>query len=332
MKPAWLSISAVILLAASVLAFQQSLPQEMTYEEAAHLFDYDAKAPLAFQERSVEEVRGVKVHDVSYASPKGGSVPAYLVVPSGKGPFPAIIFVHWGQGDRSEFLAESVMLARAGAESLLIEGVFNRPNGQGDDFAVPEKERADYIQLVTDIRRGVDLLQSRPEVDAKRIAYVGHSYGATWAGVLAAVEKRIKAHVVMGGLPTLADFSAGTFIGEWVHKNYNQQQIEKYIATLAPIEPERFAGHAAPSTLFFQFAHHDRYITPKLAKEYWDAASQPKVQKWYYCSHEFNDPAALMDRDEFLRQHLRLKPVAPQILERLGMRATPARVVRRGAE
>ena len=332
MKRAFLSTLVIIFLAANVLAFQQSLPKEMTYEEAVHLFDYDAKAPLAYQEKSSEEVRGIKVHDVSYASPKGGTVPAYLVVPSGKGPFPGIIFVHWGQGDRSEFLAESVVLARAGAESLLIEGVFNRPNGEGDDFAPPEKERAGYIQLVTDIRRGVDLLQSRPEVDGKRIAYVGHSYGATWAGVLAVVEKRIKTYVLMGGLPTLADFSADTFIGQWVHKNFNQQQIEKYVATLAPIEPERFVGHASPSILFFQFAQHDRYITPKLAKEYWDAASQPKIQKWYFCSHEFNDPAALIDRDEFLRRQLRLKPVAPLILERLGMRATPARVVRRGAE
>ena len=59
-----------------------------------HLFDYDAKAPLNFQDTGVKGVSGISVHDITYASPKGGNVPAYLVVPSGEGPFPGIIFVH----------------------------------------------------------------------------------------------------------------------------------------------------------------------------------------------------------------------------------------------
>jgi hypothetical protein len=88
------------------------------------LFDYDAKAPLNFQDTGVKGVSGISVHDITYASPRGGNVPAYLVVPSGEGPFPGIIFVHWGQGNRTEFLSEALLLARAGAESLLIDGVF----------------------------------------------------------------------------------------------------------------------------------------------------------------------------------------------------------------
>src|SRR5207247_1975837 len=132
-------------------------PQK-SYETAAHFFEYDSKAPVDLQEKGSEQVRGVQVHDVSYASPKAGRVPAFLVVPPGKGPFPAVIFVHWGQSDRTEFLAESLILAKAGAISLLIEGVFNRPNASEGDFILPEKERDSYVQLVTDIRRGLDLL------------------------------------------------------------------------------------------------------------------------------------------------------------------------------
>src|SRR5437667_11948504 len=119
-----------------------------------HLFDYDRKAPLDFHDNGAQDITGITVHDISYASPKGGSVPAFLVVPQGKGPFPAVIFVHWGQGNRTEFLSEALILARPGAEALLIDAVFNRPGGLGDDFNHPEREKQGYVQLVADIRRG----------------------------------------------------------------------------------------------------------------------------------------------------------------------------------
>jgi dienelactone hydrolase len=293
------------------------------------LFDYDAKAPLEFRDNGARDVGGIQVRDISYASPKAGRVPAYLVVPPGTGPFAGVIFVHWGQGNRSEFVSEALVLARAGAESLLIDGVFNRPGSAAEDFAHPEKEKQGYIQLVTDIRRGVDLLQARPEVDGKRIAYVGHSYGATWGGVLAGVEHRIRAHVLMGGLPQYGDLSDNTWIWEQVTKTYSKEAIRNYINSYAPLEPKNFVGLAPPSTVMFQFARYDRYITPGVAKIYWDAARQPKVQKWYDTSHEFTDPKALLDRDQFLEAQLKLKPVLPLILEQMGLKTGMGRVVGR---
>jgi dienelactone hydrolase len=285
-----------------------------------HLFDYDSKAPFDFHDNGAQDISGIAVHDISYASPKGGSVPAFLVVPPGKGPFPAVIFVHWGQGNRTEFLSEALILARSGVESLLIDGTFNRPGGAGDDFTHPEKEKQGYIQLVTDIRRGGDLLQSCREVDGKRIAYVGHSYGATWGGALAGVEHRICAHVLMGGLPQLGDLSDNKWIWEQITKKYTKEQIEAYKKAYAPLEPRNFIGLAPPSTVLFQFAERDQFITPNLAKIYWEAAREPKLQKWYYTSHEFNDPKALIDRDQFLEQQLKLRPVLPLIQEQMGLK------------
>jgi dienelactone hydrolase len=324
MKPAFLL--ALMLALSAVLSAQSHTPASSG--SAAQVFSYGAKAPLDFQEKSEEAVNGVKVLDVAYASPKGGRVPAYLVAPPGKGPFAGLLFVHWGQGDRTEFLAEAVMLAEAGAESLLIDAPYNRPGAPlMDTFTHPEVERADYVQLVVDVRRGLDLLLSRPEVDGKRIGYVGHSLGATWGGPLAAAEKRIKALVLMGGLPTITDFSGHDYISTVVHKAYTADQIANYVKVISPINPEHFVGQSAPGALFFQFARHDRYITPKFAKEYFAAAGQPKQQTFYFCSHEFNDPAALMDRDQFLQKHLGLKPVMPIILRAMGIKLAPARVV-----
>ncbi len=310
------------------IALLAQAPAPTPSASAAQVFAYDAKAPLDFQEHSAEMVRGVKMLDVSYASPKGGRVPAYLMVPPGKGPFAGLVFVHWGQGDRTEFLAEAVMLAEAGAESLLIDAPCNRPGAPMlDTFTHPDVERAGYIQLVVDARRGVDLLLRRPEVDPKRIGYVGHSLGATWGGPLAAADKRIKALVLMGGLPTITDFSGDDYISNFTHKAYTPLQIANYVKVISPINPEHFVGQSAPAILFFQFAQRDRYITSKFARQYFEAAAQPKQEKSYFCSHQFNDPAALLDRDQFLEKQLGLKPVMPIILKQMGIALAPARVV-----
>jgi dienelactone hydrolase len=76
------ALATVLLLASTLLAQEPSTLRR---------FDYDQKAPLDIQEVGVQKRGGVEIHDLSYASPKGGRVPAYLVVPSGKGPFAAVI-------------------------------------------------------------------------------------------------------------------------------------------------------------------------------------------------------------------------------------------------
>src|SRR3982751_1718824 len=94
---------------------------------AAALFDYDLKAPLDIHDKVIEEFDGGSLHDITYKSPKGGPVAAYLVVPKGKGPFAAILFGHWGNGTRAEFIPEAKLYARAGAVSLIPDYPWDRP-------------------------------------------------------------------------------------------------------------------------------------------------------------------------------------------------------------
>ena len=289
---------------ASVAAAQSQTPAT-----AADPFAYDNKLPLDFREASVERLTGASVHDVSYASPKGGRVPAYLVVPEGlRAPFAAVVFVHWGQGDRTEFLSEALLYAKGGAISLLIDAPYRRPDyPKGPSFIDnPQADRDLYVQLVVDARRGLDLLLSRSDVDPKRVAYVGHSLGATWGGALAGVEKRVGAYVLMGGLPRITDFSGDDSIARMVRRRYTPQQIEKYAEVIGPINPENFVGRARGARLFFQFARWDRYISLAAAARYERAAPQPKLARTYDTSHEFNDLESWCDRTAWLAAELRL--------------------------
>jgi len=278
-------------------------------------FSYDQKAPLDFREAGVESLLDATVHDVSYASPKGGRVPGYLVIPKGSGPFAAIEFVHWGQGNRTEFLSEALLYAKSGVVSLMIDAPYRRPEWvAGPSFIEnPQKDFDLYTQLVIDARRGLDVLLSRPDVDPKRVAYIGHSLGATWGGALAGIDKRVRAVVLMGGLPNITDFSGDDQYSKEVRQQYKPEQIAKYVQMIGPIDPEKFVGNAAPTHLFFQFARWDRFISEAEAKRYETAASQPKLSKLYNTSHEFNDLQSWCDRIEWIGKELQLRGIVPAV-------------------
>ncbi|HEY4592746.1 MAG TPA: prolyl oligopeptidase family serine peptidase, partial [Thermoanaerobaculia bacterium] len=278
-------------------------------DEARRALDYDAKTPLEVQEAGTERRGDIRIVDLSYASPMGGRVPAYLILPPGEGKHPAVLFLHPGQGNRKTFLDEAVRLARDhGFVSLTINAPFLRPENQGKRGGNPwnpEVSRREQIQTVQDLRRGFDFLVSRPEVDPSRLAYVGHSLGATVGGILAGVEKRPVAFVLMAGYPLLThamehghDQGAITF-----QELATAEQRNAYIKAMEPLNALHYVWEAPPARILFQLARRDEFITPWDAEVYVWAAREPKEVLWYDTDHYFNE-AARRDRDEWLAKTL----------------------------
>jgi hypothetical protein len=90
--------------------------------EVAQLFDYDRRLPLAITRLGLtarlppaRELDGVTVQSITYASPKGGEVPALVVVPKGRGPFPGVIVQHGLPDTKEGMLPAGIDLARTGA-------------------------------------------------------------------------------------------------------------------------------------------------------------------------------------------------------------------------
>ncbi|HET9212498.1 MAG TPA: alpha/beta fold hydrolase [Thermoanaerobaculia bacterium] len=280
-------------------------PPAAALEEARRALDYDAKAPLEIQEAGTERRGDVRIVDLSYASPMGGRVPAYLILPPGEGKHPAVLFLHPGQGNRKTFLDEAVGLARDhGFVSLTIDAPFLRPENQGKRAGNPwnpEVSRREQIQTVQDLRRGFDLLVSRPEVDPLRLAYVGHSLGATVGGILAGVEKRPVAFVLMAGYPLLTHaMGHGHDQGAIAFQELaTAEQQSAYIKAMEPLDALYYVANAAPAKLLFQLAKRDEFITPWDAAAYVQVAKEPKEVLWYDTGHSFNE-AARRDRDEWL--------------------------------
>lgn len=292
--------------------FLAAIIQADTFEDNKKLFDYDSAAALDVQELSSFHRDGVTVHDITYVSPKQGRVTAYLVVPDGKGPFAAILFGHWGNGKRTEFLSEAINDARAGAVSLLIDYPWARPAPwyrSSDNMAEPQKELDVYVQAVVDLRRGADLLLARKDVDPKRLAYVGHSYGAQWGAILSAVDRRFKTLVLIGGVAQTEDLfntdSAG--MKEFL-STFSKEKLDAYLKTVGVIDAIHYVSHAAPAPLLLQFARFEQYFNMDSMEKYIKAASDPKTVKWYDTGHEINDPQALTDRTDWLQKQIGISP------------------------
>ena len=282
-----------------------------------HVFDYDRKAPLDIQESGVTRRGDITVHDISYASPRGGRVPAYLVVPAGNGPFAAVIWGHWYWNNsparnRTEFLDEAVALAKSGVVSLLTDGPVARPGHVESKDPLNDQQVTDLIQQIVDMERGADLLLTRKDVDPRRLAYVGHSYNATVGGFLSGLDKRFKAFVLMaGGLSDEVDMKSKEF-QDFVQK-IGHEKFDPFQAKYGWLDPGKFVSHAAPATVFLQYAAKEDFLTPERAKEYAANVSEPKKFKVYEAPHALNAEAR-RDRLNFLAEQLKLKALDPAIV------------------
>jgi pimeloyl-ACP methyl ester carboxylesterase len=282
----------------------RSLQGSRVAEEHGGLLDYDASAPLDVKEAGSEERGAARVVDLSYTSPQGGRVPAFLILPKTAGRHPAVLFVHPGQGDRSTFLEEGVELAGRGIASLLIGAPHTR-GGAASNPLDAGATRREWLQLMIDVRRGFDLLAARPEVDPARLAYVGHSLGATAGGAIAGHERRPVAWVLMAGYPSLTHAMSHNSGGLSVafRTLLSPEEQRTFLETLAPLDSVYWIGRAAPAKLLFQFARRDEFITPFDAAAYTQAAGESKEVRWYDTDHFFNDEAR-KDRIEWLARTL----------------------------
>ena len=178
-----------------------------------------------------QAVAGYRIEHLAYESEPGEPVPACLLIPDGasaRRPAPAIAVWHQHNGQwhlgKSEpaGLAGDPMhhtgaaLAREGYVVLCPDALCfedrRDPTGRLADGAF---ERFEFLRLtvagkclawknILDMRRAVDFLASRPEVDPARIGSYGHSMGSTHAWMGAPWDERLRAVVCNCCLPTYA--------------------------------------------------------------------------------------------------------------------------------
>ncbi len=301
-------VSGAILLLGFTALSGFALAQTSSSDNAAH-FSYDSQAGLDLKQVSVTVQDGVTVQDITYAGGNGVIVPAYLVIPKGSGRFAGVIWGHWlmpgaANANRQEFLKEAIALAPAGVVSLLIDAPQARPNFK------PTPNPVLVAQQVIDLRRGMDLLLSRPDVDATRIAYVGHSWDAGNGAILDAVDKRFSAFVFMSGPQSQMEYVLSSDSPRMapMRKTTDMARVEQTMKANAWADPASYTARLGPAPAMFQYGLHDEDWVPlQDAKDYVALSSGPKTVQFYDADHALNSKANA-DRDNFLRKTLKLTP------------------------
>jgi dienelactone hydrolase len=301
-------------------------PPKPSYPDLLPRFDYDSHAGLEMRETDVHKRDKVRLIELNYAGASGDRVPAYLLIPPGGGPFPAIIWGHWLKkgsplANKDEFLEEAVVLARSGVVSLLIDAPQARnewveAKSDAGPLEAAKQQSEAGVHQVTDLRRGIDLLYGRPDVDRKRIAYVGHSWDAHVGAILAGVETRIIAYVLMAsGYADEEEAFASKDPQTIAHiKEVGADNVHEYFREYAWDDPVYFLGHTDRESIFLQFASGDAgsgglAAYRQQAQKYLDRfSSKDKKMEFYDAPHALN-AAARLDRDRWLQKHLGIKKI-----------------------
>jgi dienelactone hydrolase len=272
------------------------------------LFGYDAGAPLNLQKTVESTTNGVEASSITFSSPGGGLVGGMLWDPVGRtGPRPGMVLMHGLPGNARAMAGIAQNYARYGAVVIAIDAPWNR-RAAPPYLTITDQDRVEQIEVIKDLQRAVDVLRSRPNVDAGRIAFVGFSWGGATGALFVGIERRLKAAALVVGHGGQVSHATGPEGFKHI-SGFPCARRVAWIRAMAPIEPVRFVGHASVP-LLLQNGVFDPLIPYADAAELHAAAPQPKTVRWYDAGHDLNQQAR-DDRQDWLAEKIGTDPRQP---------------------
>lgn len=254
-----------------------------SFSTLAAQFDYDRAAPIDLLAGELEAAADATVRSLTFASPKGGRANALLFVPAGAGPFPAVVLMAGSNQAPASLRTTALDLAKRGAIVLVADQSQTRP-GHTPLFSFNPAERDEFVQTVVDVRRAVDVLTARADVDPQRLAFWGFSHGAFIGGIVAGVERRITSYVLQSG-------AGADYLRTSAPERLPDPVLREYLTTIVSVDPNLYVAHASPSAVFLQNGVLDRTYTAAGVAAWQAAASEPKKVATYEADHALNATA-----------------------------------------
>jgi dienelactone hydrolase len=192
---------------------------EETFKTFLKQYDYDKTEFDAKVEWIREEEDWIREKITFNAAYGGERVIAYLYLPKNGSPpyktvvyFPGVSALTYFTESEEDAVPFKVVLKPDSRGFLTKSGyavlypIYKSTFERGDKLKsdVPDTThfyKEHVIMWVKDLKRSIDYLETRDDIDSDRIAYFGYSWGSSMGAIVAAVEPRIKASVLfVGGL------------------------------------------------------------------------------------------------------------------------------------
>lgn len=246
-------------------------------------FAYDSAAPFAVAEEPMPPEDGVRVSRLTFPSlvqtpfAVNNTVTTYLFLPPGPGPHPAMLVLHeWNASTTKGAARLCRAITQAGVAALLMVEPYSlnrRPQNPHPKDAeiltgnVPQMQSA-LRQAVLDARRGLDILQRRPDIDPNRLGVGGISLGGVLSGLIAKVDRRVNVVLTLVGG---ADFARGLWNGLLTRRFRPEIRRRGYsFATfqeaMAPFEAENWQRAFDPKNALVIAGRYDLVVLPEQAK------------------------------------------------------------------
>lgn len=233
-------------------------------EQAMGPFPRGDRAPLNVRVLGETRHRGYVQRSILYDAQADDPVPAYLLIPDGGGRRPAVLALHptgvlgkgiaVGGGPRPnrDYGRE---LARRGYV-VLAPDYPTMGDPQRDAYELGYQSAT--MKAIYNHSRGVDLLQSLEQVDARNIGAIGHSLGGHNSLYAAAFEPRIRAVVTSCGFNAFAKYYGGDLTG-WSSRKYMPRIADRYgkDPQKMPFDFTEVLGAMAPRPVFINAPLHD---------------------------------------------------------------------------
>jgi formylglycine-generating enzyme required for sulfatase activity/dienelactone hydrolase len=172
------------------------------------MYDYDRTKLNAVVDTTDEQTDDWVREKVSFdAAYNHERMAAYLYLPKhGKPPYQAIVFFPGSNAihDRSSskdittFTFDFIIKSGRAVIHPIYKSTYERQDSLHSDYADLSNFYKDHvIAWAKDMRRSIDYLETRSDIDTARVAYYGVSWGGYLGGLMPAVEPRFKAVVLL---------------------------------------------------------------------------------------------------------------------------------------
>ena len=267
------------------------------------LYAYDRHLPLAAVGKAREVSGGLVEERLSFAGAFDARVPGLLVYhPRTPRPRPALLIQHGLNSGKDDTRLGWLRAAWAlhGFACMTVDAPLHgeRADNPVDVLAMlarPYSGLHFVQQTVIDLRRAVDYLAARDDIDAGRLGYVGFSM-STFLGVqFVAVEPRVRAACfAMGG--------AGLFHFLVSRMPEAAREDQELVAQL--VDPLHYAPRIAPRPVLQANGTRDELVPAGLGHMLHAALREPKRMIWYPGGHGDVPEAAAAEMRTFLHDAL----------------------------
>ena len=244
-------------------------------------YKYDHDLPLLDSVRQIRDTTSYSLYYITYRSVHDQRVTGLLSVPKDiDQPIPVVILLH-GLGDNKtvDYITYgNQALLKAGYAVMRID-ICNHGDRHTYDYdfdligGYRYWSRDMVAQTVFDLRRAIDFIETRKELDPDHIGFFGISLGGITGTIFCGVDKRIKAPVIV---------LAGGQLNLMFGKKALSQDTRDFLSFIDPIN---YVAMISPRPLLMINASNDDVVPPITSKILYKRAKKPKKIIWYPAKH-----------------------------------------------